>query len=314
MKSDILVVGELNVDIILNQIDGFPALGTEILADTMNVVLGSSSAIFASNSSTMGSKVAFAGKIGKDDFATKVMESLSQKAVDTSFVIIDDKVGTGATIVLNYGDNRCMVTYPGGMGCFSSSDVPDDALAKANHLHVSSPFLQPELRPGLLDLFKRAKGNGMTTSMDPQWDPAEKWDLEWEAIFEYLDVFLPNEKEILAITKAKDIEHAVAHFDALPQYLIIKQGNKGAAMLKEGQWHRHEGFENLQVIDAIGAGDSFDAGFIHAFVQGKSDMQCLRSGNLAGAINTTSEGGTGAFEDLASVKNSALSNFKETWN
>ncbi len=78
---DVLVVGELNVDLIMNKIERFPEMGKEILAQQMTLTLGSSSAIFASNISSLGARVAFIGKIGKDKFGEVVTESLQKKNV-----------------------------------------------------------------------------------------------------------------------------------------------------------------------------------------------------------------------------------------
>ena len=112
---DVIVIGELNVDLILNQIDSLPEIGKEILASKMDLVLGSSSAIFASNLSSLGAKVSFLGKIGNDSFGDLVINSLKTKGVNTDLVIREDKLKTGATVVLNYGEDRANVTHPGAM-------------------------------------------------------------------------------------------------------------------------------------------------------------------------------------------------------
>ena len=70
-----------------------------------------------------------------------------------------------------------MVTYPGAMNELKQNDITDEMLKQSQHLHVSSVFLQPALKPGLVDLFKRAKKFGLTTSLDPQWDPCRKMGL-----------------------------------------------------------------------------------------------------------------------------------------
>ena len=119
---DVLVVGELNVDIILNHIDGFPEVGKEILAKQMTVTLGSSSAIFASNLSSLGAKVAFLGKIGNDQFADLIETSLKKKGVETDFIIRSKEYQTGSTIVMNYDMDRANVTYPGAMDHLSASN------------------------------------------------------------------------------------------------------------------------------------------------------------------------------------------------
>ena len=121
-KPDVVVIGELNVDIILNHISQFPEIGKEILAENLTVTLGSSSAILASNLSTLGTSVAFIGKIGNDSFGNVVLESLKSKGVNISNVIKSEVYNTGATIVLNYEQDRAMITYPGAMNDFCSDD------------------------------------------------------------------------------------------------------------------------------------------------------------------------------------------------
>lgn len=78
-KFDVIVIGELNVDLILNQIHSFPEIGKEKFADTMTLTLGSSAAIFASNLSVLGMKVAFIGMVGNDVFGRFCKEELEKK-------------------------------------------------------------------------------------------------------------------------------------------------------------------------------------------------------------------------------------------
>ena len=175
---DVIVVGELNVDLILNQIESFPEIGKEKLADNMTLTLGSSSAIFASNLSALGMRVSFVGKIGNDIFGRFCKEQLNEKGVDTSMLIQSDELKTGATVILNFGEDRAMVTHQGAMKYLGMDDITNEMLGTASHLHFSSYFLQPGFKNTLGGLFKMAKELGLTTSLDAQWDPEEKWDFE----------------------------------------------------------------------------------------------------------------------------------------
>ena len=158
MKSfDVLVIGELNVDIILDDIKGFPMIGKEILANNLNVVLGSSSAIFASNLSSLGKSVAMVGLLGEDSFADLIKKSLQHKKVNTDFVVTTKKYSTGLTIVMNYGMDRANVTFPGAMEHLSTADITDEMLLSSKHLHLSSIFLQKGIKNEAIELFKRAK-------------------------------------------------------------------------------------------------------------------------------------------------------------
>jgi sugar/nucleoside kinase (ribokinase family) len=308
-KIDVAVIGELNVDIILNGIDGFPAIGKEILARDMSVTLGSSSAIFASNLSSLGAKVAFIGKVGNDNFARVVMTTLEKKHVNTSKIIKTDQFSTGATIVLNYDQDRANVTYPGAMNDLCLEDIDFKFLSAARHMHFSSCFLQPGIRADLISIFRQAKELGLTTSLDPQWDPEEKWVLPLEHLLPYVDVFLPNAQEFKFLTHSNSLGDGIRKLQQFAHYLIIKNGSEGALGWDGKSLIVQPAFLNEQVVDCIGAGDSFNAGFISEFIKGQPLKKCLESGALAGAVNTTRAGGTGAFENVEMIREIARDRF-----
>ena len=300
---DVIVVGELNIDIIMNGINRFPEIGKEILAESLDVTLGSSSAIFASNLSSLGSRVAFLGKIGKDEFALTVLNSLQSKGVDTSNIIQSDTLKTGATLVLNFDQDRAMVTYPGAMEDLRIKDISFENIATARHLHFSSIFLQPGIRNDVPVLFKKAKSFGLTTSIDPQWDPAEKWEVDLPELLPHVDVFLPNMSEFLALTRTKTIEAGISEIMQFAHKLtvVVKDGANGAYGWNGSELIHQPALLNDEVVDCIGAGDSFNAGFIHKFTQGASLKECLEYGTITGAVSTTRAGGTGAFVNMKLV-------------
>ena len=308
-KFDVIVVGELNVDLILNQIDGFPEMGKEKLAGQMTLTLGSSSAIFASNLSALGAKVAFLGKIGQDSFADLVIESLQNKGVDTSMIIRDPGLNTGATIVLNYAEDRAMVTHSGAMEHLTIQDISPEMLKRIGHLHFSSYYLQPGLKKNVGQLFTMAKELGLTTSFDMQWDPAEKWDLDYKSVLPAVDVFLPNEQEILHLSGAKSFDLALQRISAYANTVAVKLGNEGSLSKSDGPTMRVAPFLNKNVVDAIGAGDSYNAGFIFKYIQKAPVEECQEFGNLMGAINTTAAGGTTAFRDYEHIMRIAHAKF-----
>ena len=309
-EFDVVVVGELNVDIIMDQIESLPVIGKEIIAEKMNFTLGSSTAIFANNIATLGASVCFVGKLGLDSFGNFIKETLDKKGIDTSQIIMSSELKTGATIVLNYDEDRANVTFPGAMDDLSLSDIKDECLAKARHLHISSIFLQKSLLPGLSKLLTKAKALGLTTSMDPQWDPQEKWDIDLDSLMPLIDIFLPNATELVHLTHSKDLEEALAKIKKYDQStIVIKNGHEGA-LLWDGKMLIHQPvFSNQNVIDAIGAGDSFDAGYIKKFLEGCTTKECLEYGALMGAINTTGHGGTSSFSSLEKVNQIAQSVF-----
>lgn len=292
---DVIVVGELNVDLILNQIESFPETGKEKFAHAMTLALGSSSAICASNLSSLGMRVVFIGKIGNDLFGHFCKEQLAKKEVDTSMILIDEKLETGATVVLNFGEDRANVTYQGSMKHLSVEEITDEMLRQGRHLHFSSYFFQPGFKNKLDILFKKAKEAGLSTSLDIQWDPAEQWDFDYKKVLPLTDIFLPNEKELLSLTKQSSVENAIHVIRNFGNIIVVKRGIEGSLMSYDGNIIPCKAFTNKNAVDAIGAGDSFNAGFIFRYMQNDAPAGCQEFANLIGAISTTKAGGTQAF-------------------
>jgi sugar/nucleoside kinase (ribokinase family) len=305
MNKNILVVGELNIDIILNDIQGFPTIGHEILAEKMNLTLGSSSAIFASNIATLGVNTFFCGMVGKDNFGEFILEELQRKNVDTTYISESDDYKTGVTIVLNFLQDRANVTHCGAMADLKMEHVPLTQLSNFNHLHLSSYFLQKGIQPEIVSLFKTAKEMGLTTSLDIQWDPGNHWHFPYEECLPFVDIFLPNESEILHLSGEKEIDKALKKIAPFSNTIIVKRGTEGAMAYERGLTIESAAFIHNSFVDAIGAGDSFNAGFIYQFLSGSSLEESLRFASLAGAINTTGAGGTAAFESYECFKQKA---------
>ena len=308
-KYDVIVIGELNVDIILNNLDSYPEIGKEKLAQSMNLTLGSSSAIFACNLSSLGAKVAFIGNIGNDYFGQLVLDKLNEKGVDVRFITKDQNLNTGATIVLNFNNDRAMITYSGAMNSLTINDISEKTLELGNHLHFSSFFLQPGLKQDIYKVFRMAKNLNMTTSFDMQWDPAEKWEMNYKEILPFVDVFLPNEKEILNLTKESSIAEALNNLSGYANNILVKMGTKGSLLYYKGKTNFRQAYLNSEIADAIGAGDSFNAGFIFKYINHADLKECQEFGNLMGAINTTAAGGTTAFINYENIMKVAKEKF-----
>jgi sugar/nucleoside kinase (ribokinase family) len=308
-KPDVVVIGELNVDIILNSIHAFPAVGKEMLAQDLIITLGSSSAIFASNLACLGVSVSFIGKTGNDSFAEDVISALNSKRVITDRILRDNTLKTGATIVLNFDQDRANITYPGAMNSFCIGDVDFSYLGSAKHMHFSSFFIQPGIRSDVPALFRKAKESGLTTSLDPQWDPDEKWDFPTEELLPWVDVFLPNEAELRNITRTPGIVKGIEKIRSYSKHIVVKNGKDGSVGWDGNKLYHQDAYINSRIVDCVGAGDCFNAGYISKFIKNWSLPECMKFGALIGAINTTRAGGTGSFGSEDEVRAIALEQF-----
>jgi sugar/nucleoside kinase (ribokinase family) len=293
----LLVVGELNVDLILSQVNALPELDREYIAKGMTLTLGSSSAILASNASAMGLPVTFVGRIGIDAFGSYVIERLKARGIDTRYVLATPNEATGLTAIYTYGNRRGALTYPGAMSLLTIDDVPAEALDRAQHLHVSSYYLQSALKPDCAALFRRAREAGLTTSFDTNWDPDERWDGDVLEVLDHVDIFLPNEDEACLIAGEQDLDRALSILASHARTIVATCGADGVRV-RHGDQTMNIPAIPVEPVDAVGAGDSFNAGFLLGFIAGRPLEDCLRLGLLSGAFSTTAAGGVSAFDDM----------------
>lgn len=290
---DVLVVGDLNPDLILRG-DVTPVFGqTEKFVDDATLALGSSAGIFACGAARLGLKVAFAGKVGDDEFGRFVIRELAARQVDTSGIVVDPSVKTGLGLGLSRGDDRAMLTYLGSIAALCYEDIDPALLARARHVHIGSYFLLTNLRPDVPKLFKTARSLGLTTSLDTNYDPAQWWNGGLQAVLTQTDIFLPNEIELRTITGRSEPEAGLAWLAERIPLVAVKLGPQGA-IARRGPEIFQAASLSVAVVDTTGAGDSFDAGFIYGYLAGWDIQQALRLGCVCGALSTQAAGGTAA--------------------
>ncbi|MGD0612711.1 MAG: sugar kinase [Anaerolineales bacterium] len=287
---DVLVAGEINPDLILNG-DVVPRFGQlEQLVDSATLSIGSSSAIFSCGTSRLGLKTAFIGVCGDDLFGHFMLEEMTRRQVDVSPVIVDQSGQTGLSVNLNRGNDRAILTLVGCMASLRADQVPDSLLAKARHVHVASYFLQTALKPGLPDLFRRARALGLSVSLDPNFDPSGEWR-GFDELLSLVDVFLPNQREALGLTGTATAEQALAALARKCPTVAVKLGEEGAIAARGAETARAAAIQ-MEVVDTVGAGDSFDGGFLYAWLNGWNLERGLRLAVACGSLSTRSAGGT----------------------
>jgi sugar/nucleoside kinase (ribokinase family) len=308
---DVSVVGELNLDMIMSGLPSTFELDREYLASDFNVTLGSSSAIFTYNLASLGSKVAFSSSIGSDSFGEVCLQSLGECGADLRGVRRFDGQHTGVTVILPAATGRYILTYPGTMAKMSYGDLDLHYVLDAKHLHLSSYFLHQSLRPSIAKVFQEAKKAGLTTSLDTNDDPEGVWADDLFEVFSFVDVLLPNEREACMIAKTDDVTRAAEILSDKVPLVVIKRGAQGA-FARRGKEVFTAPALTVDMIDPIGAGDSFDAGFVHQFVRGRGIETCLRFANVTGALCATRPGGTEAFRDAAHRNRFLQENWKQS--
>ncbi len=296
-QFDLTVVGELNLDLILYGLPEVLDPERELYADRLSLTLGSSSAIFAHNLAVLGAKVGFISLVGNDSFGQTSLDRLAESGTDVSKIRrAESGTGTGLTVILPRTGFRNILTYPGTMNEMRFEDLDLDYLSAARHFHLASFFLHRALLPRMAELFRKMKAAGLTTSLDTNDDPAGRWEDGLEEVLPHVDIFFPNEREAQKICKVADEDAALESLAQRVPLVVMKRGSRGAVAQRGKERVECPAFE-VEPVDLVGAGDSFNAGFLYKHLQGADLETCMKYGNLSAAFSTTRSGGTEAFRD-----------------
>ncbi len=291
---DLVVLGDANPDLVLRGGDVEPVFGQEErLVEEGTLTVGGSGAIMACAAARLGLRVAFVGVVGQDPFGLFMREELASRGVDIRGVLVDPHRPTGITVVLSRGDDRAILTAPGTVGDLRGSLVDAELLRTARHVHVSSYFLQGSLRADLPGLFDEAHAAGVSTSIDPNWDPEERWGGGLLGLLSETDLFLPNSAEARAITGVDDIDVAAESLAGRGGTVAIKFGDGGGMVVRGEEAIRVPGIP-VKVVDTTGAGDTFDAGYLAGHLAGWPMQRCLALANVCGGLSTQAAGGVAA--------------------
>lgn len=299
--NEIVVIGELNVDLIASGLTTQPELGREIIAGDFEITLGSASAIFASGIVRLGRSLTFISRVGADEFGRFCAGTLAAKGISTDDISVSSKWKTGVTVVLSTPKDRALVTYLGAIAELSFNDVSPHALDGHRHLHLTSYYLQTALQPDFARLISIAKEKGLTTSFDPNSDPDEGRNDKVLAVIRETDILFVNQSEAKLLTEQDDVHAACRALGELCPLVVVKLGPKGSIAYRNGDFVVADGFK-VDAVDTTGAGDSFAAGFVHAYLDGEDLQKCLTVGNACGALSTLGAGGTTSQPDRVEVK------------
>jgi sugar/nucleoside kinase (ribokinase family) len=301
------VIGDCNPDVMVVGGDVTPAFGQqEKLVDGISLEIGGSAAITAVAAARLGLRVALAAAVGADPAGRFMLGQLAAEGVGTGPVGVRADAPTGMTVALSAGGDRAILTATGAVATLTAGDVPASLLARARHVHVSSYFLvEDSLGPGLAALLEAARAAGACTSLDTNWDPAQRWgDARLTAALAHASLLLPNETEALRLARASALEQAVPALAALGPRLVIKLGARGALCVDGTRRYLAEP-PPVTPVDTTGAGDCFNAGVITGLLHGLGMPAAVALGCAVGAASTRAPGGTAGAPGLRAAQDLA---------
>jgi ribokinase len=291
---EVATVADMCVDLILRG-NVRPQFGQrEQIVDGYCLELGGSANIFACQMAKLGARTAVIGYVGSDFLGDFILRRLTESGVDVSLIKRDNSVPTGLGVTLAEANDRAILTFLGSIDLGRPTDLPGSPRNICRHWHVASPFLLRGLRGAWKEFLERAKADGLTVSLDTNWDPEEKWD-GISDLLPLVDVFLPNDAEATALTGITDSAEAARQLAKSGPLVVVKRGPRGAIALSNGGTWEIDASQAVPFdgtpIDTVGAGDNFDAGFIRAWLLRLDVNECLRLGHLCAFASLSAAGG-----------------------
>ena len=295
-------MGDVNIDIIV-KIGNFSTKSTKIIAKNIGLYGGGSAANTAIAAARLGAKTRFIGKIGNDMLGNFLKNEFIKNKVNIESLAIDENEKTGIMIFfISSRGERAVMGYRGANRNLKPEDVKEETIIGSDVLHISAYTLLDKFpRMAALKALNLALKNNVLTSLDAG-SHSKTLIKAIKKILEKVDIFFCNEQEIQQITNTKNIEHALKEIRNLGLKIIaLKLGEKGCLIEKEKTRTRIPAF-NVQVIDATGAGDAFNAGFLVKYIETRDILKAGIFGNAVAAL-TISKVGARSTPTKKEVKN-----------
>lgn len=309
MKNlDIIVAGDINLDIILSNFTGLPQMGQELFVENMTVTIGGSAANTAIGLAKLGVKVALYGVVSKDRFGQYILEELERLGICTDLMEVTEQAETGISICLTSGQDRAFITYMGNNKLYNPEKLLEKSF-QGRHIHFAG-FNWRGLMASYEKAIKELKRRGFSLSLDVGYDQYEQFGDKMKEILANIHLFFPNEVEALKLTGAQDVFQALDRLSALVPLVVITRGSQGAIAKDENGIWEHPAFQ-VEAVDAVGAGDAFSAGFLYGYLKNESTAQCLLLGSACGALAAAGFGGGAAAPELEKLEQFISSNMNK---
>ena len=309
MGVDVACVGILVADVLAKPMDSVPEEGLLAQVDSIEMFSGGNAMTASINLKKMGISSAVVGKIGADPFGEFLKGRLIKDGVNVQGLSIDENVQTSTSVVLSNSDGeRTFLHCVGANGVFSIDDIDFSIIEQAKLVFLTGTFLLDTFDgPQTTEFLKRCKKMGKITALDVCWDSKNNWNKFLKDAYPYIDIFLPSISEAEKLSGIRGNLEEIANFFLAGgvNTVIIKLGKYGA-LLKESIEAASiimPTYKNVKVVDTTGAGDSFCAGFLAAYIKGENLVSCLKFANAVGTHCVMAKGATTGIKSYEEIEN-----------
>ncbi len=249
----------------------------------------------------LGTPTSAITRVGQDALGSPEWKMLVEGGVSTKGCEIDPRLPTAMTVSAAFDGDRMMITHDevnAKLERLLGRSAVRKELEKASHVHMACAMRPPQVWVAAIQKLRK---RGLTVSADVGWNPDVFESPRLPQLLKEFEFTFPNESEALAMTGEKTVEAAARKLARWVRVPVVKLGRDGSVAVSNGRITRIKSIR-VRAVDATGAGDAFDGGFLHGYLAGWPLEECLRAGNICGALSTTSAGGSGAIPTEKDLK------------
>jgi ribokinase len=289
----LVVFGEFFLDLVFYELPRVPRMGEEVKTQKCARFPGGGLATTALVASALGTTTKVITRIGRDAVNGEAWQRLVRAGISTRGCQFDPKLPTAMTVCAAFNGDRMMITHDAINQHLEKLFREKQAQAQilsARHLHMACAMWPPATWTSLLAGVRR---RGLSLSVDMGWNPEVFQSPQLRGLLAQTEILFPNEEEAKAIAGEKSIETAARTLAKWVRTPVVKLGKDGSLTIRGGKILRMKSIQ-VQAVDATGSGDAFNGGFLHGYLAGWPIEDCLRAGNICGALAATQAGGSSA--------------------
>jgi ribokinase len=302
-RSDrgLVVFGEFFFDLVFYDLPTIPRMGREVKTASFERLPGGGLATTALVAARLGTPTRAITRVGRDALGSPEWQKLAGSGIATEGCEFDPHLPTAMTVCAACEGDRMMITHDrinAKLERLLARPSVQKQLRSGWHLHLACALRPPQL---WLAAIRKLRKRGLTISGDWGWNPEVLESPRLPSLLKEFEFAFPNESEAKAMTGEKTIEAAARKLARWVRVPIVKLGPDGSLAVRDGKILRVKSIR-ARAVDATGSGDAFNGGFLHGYLAGWALEDCLRAGNICGALATTGAGGSSVIPTRQSLR------------
>jgi sugar/nucleoside kinase (ribokinase family) len=296
-----VVFGEFFLDLIFYGLPSAPRMGEEVKTDSFERFPGGGLATTSLVANGLGTRTAVITRIGEDARNSEAWKKILQSGISVDCCEVHADLPTATTVCAAFDGDRMMITHDAinrKLDRLLHRFEVKKKIRNARHLHLACALWPAKAWVPAMRAFRE---EGLTVSADIGWNPELIQSSQLPSVLRNLEFVFPNELEARAMTGEKSIEKAAKQLGRWVRVPVIKLGQDGSLAVQNGKIVRMKSLR-VRAVDATGSGDAFNGGFLHGYLGGWPLEDCLRAGNICGALATTRPGGSSAIPSLKKLR------------